>query len=107
MKFRLVDIRMKQVNVASEQVKHTRVVIKEPDVPVVMSSDCDWKSWMTHDAVHLTPHWILCEDDKHKQPQHLSPTITKQVHWHRPALVWWLLLIHLVTVQNYINTNTG
>jgi len=34
----------------------TRIIIKEPDVPVLVSGDCNRKSWMTHDAVHLTPH---------------------------------------------------
>ena len=45
----------------------TGVVIKEPDVPVLVSRDCDWKSRMTHDAVHLTLHWKLYHHDNQKQ----------------------------------------
>jgi len=42
----------------------TGIVVKEPDVPVLMSSDCDWKGRVTHDTIHLTPHWIICHHDK-------------------------------------------
>lgn len=54
----------------------TWIVIKEPDVSVLMSSDCHWKSWMTDDAVHLTPHGILCHRHNHKQLLQLAITTT-------------------------------
>jgi len=58
----------------------TGVVIKESDVPVLMSGDCNWKRWMTYNAVHLTSHWILC--NQRNNQQHLSPT-----HAHHPQTV--------------------